>query len=109
YLQNELPTTYDGAWAVYPFLSNTKLLVGDLAGGLFVLDATSAVTPTRFHIIGIDPDNRPRLSVFSPGTGDWNVDDGSGQPAPARLGRSGDIAVPADYDGDGKPDLSVFR
>ena len=112
YIQNLLPTTYDGAWAVYPFLGYTKLLVGDLAGGLFILDASAAVSPVRFHVAGIDPDGRPAPgpAVFSPATGDWSFAGSGGDPATStQLGRAGDIAVPGDYDGDGKPDAAVFR
>ena len=39
-LQNALPNTYDGNWAVYPFLGDDKILAGDLATGLFILDVT---------------------------------------------------------------------
>src|SRR6185503_589098 len=36
--QNALPTSYDGNWAVYPFLGQNKVLAGDLKNGLIVLD-----------------------------------------------------------------------
>ena len=41
FIQNELPTTYDGAWAVYPYLGPFKGSGGDLAGGSVHFDASA--------------------------------------------------------------------
>ncbi|MCP4215382.1 MAG: hypothetical protein GY765_12040 [bacterium] len=45
------------------------------------------------------------MAVFRPSTGRWCV---LGQPSVA-WGTSGDIPVPADYDGDGDADMVIFR
>ncbi|MDQ3178929.1 MAG: hypothetical protein M3Q33_00255, partial [Acidobacteriota bacterium] len=37
-LRNNLPTSFDGDWAVYQFLGQDKVLVGDLSNGLLILD-----------------------------------------------------------------------
>ena len=46
--------------------------------------------------------------AWRPSTGNWNgVRDSNGNPI--FFGTTGDIAVPGDYDGDGKTDIAVFR
>ncbi len=46
--------------------------------------------------------------AWRPSTGNWNgMHDSSGNPI--LWGTTGDIAVPGDYDGDGKTDIAVFR
>jgi choice-of-anchor B domain-containing protein len=35
---------YDGAWSVYPFFPSGKIIVGDMASGLFVIDLDGAPT-----------------------------------------------------------------
>ena len=47
--------------------------------------------------------------MFRPETGTWFVNRTTAGAATAILGRDGDEPVPADYDGDGKTDLAVFR
>ncbi len=47
YRQNALPTTYDGNWAVFPFLGQNKVLAGDLTHGLFVLDASWSINDAK--------------------------------------------------------------
>lgn len=38
---------YDGCWGVYPFLGLDRLLLSDLDGGLFIVDATAAMAGPR--------------------------------------------------------------
>jgi uncharacterized protein (TIGR03437 family) len=38
---------FDGCWGVYPFLGFDRLLVSDLDGGLYIVDATAALTGPR--------------------------------------------------------------
>ncbi|MBK8150605.1 MAG: hypothetical protein IPK58_20995 [Acidobacteria bacterium] len=51
-LQNVLPTSYDGAWAVFPFLGEDKVLIGDLTYGLLVVDVTRATAAPRNVVSG---------------------------------------------------------
>jgi len=45
--QNNLPTGFDGNWAVYPFLGQNKVLMGDLKNGLLVVDASGLNRPAK--------------------------------------------------------------
>jgi hypothetical protein len=58
------------------------------------------------------------LAVWDPGTGNWYIKTptdtvvcagGSPPGTGCNFGQKGDIPVPADYDGDGKADLGIFR
>ncbi len=109
-LQNALPTTYDGNWAVYPFLGENKVLAGDLSFGLVVLDVTQANAPLKNSISDFDGDGKTDLSVYTPNTGTWKIEKSSNNSyAETNFGLSGDQLVTGDYDGDGKSDLAVFR
>jgi hypothetical protein len=44
-LQGVPNASYDGAWAVHPFLGVDKVLVGDMTTGLYVVDASGLVAP----------------------------------------------------------------
>jgi choice-of-anchor B domain-containing protein len=45
---------FDGNWGVYPFLGLDKVLLSDLDGGLFVVDATAVVPePSNLTLFGI--------------------------------------------------------
>jgi len=109
--QNALPTTYDGNWAVYPFLGQNKVLAGDLAYGLFVLDASAVSLPLKNRVSDFDGDGKTDFSVFRPSNGDWQISFSSLPQATfnTNFGLNGDVIVPADYDGDGKSDLAIFR
>ncbi len=110
YRQNALPTTYDGNWAVYPFLGQNKILAGDLQYGLLVLDATKVNAPLENIVSDFDGDGRTDFSVFSPATGDWQIETSSnGAASTPNFGLSGDILVSSDYNGDGKTELAIFR
>jgi hypothetical protein len=110
-IQNGLPTSYDGDWAVYPFLGLNKVLVGDLASGLFVLDASRVSSVTRYPVISdFDGDRITDVSVYTNATGDWQMETSSdGQLSTQHYGQPGDVMVSADYDGDGVSDVAVFR
>ena len=108
--QSLLPSNYDGAWAVYPFLGEDKILAGDVRSGIFVLDVTRAAVPLRNNVSDFDGDGKTDLSVFSPGTGDWLIkSSASGGASTTHWGQQGDILVGGDYDGDGISDIAVWR
>lgn len=108
-LQNMLPTSYDGNWAVYPFLGEDKVLLGDLTNGLLVVDVTGAAAPSRNTVSDFDGDRKTDFSSFS-ANGVWSVerssDTGFSQTA---FGLNGDRVTTGDYDGDGKSDISLWR
>ncbi len=109
-LQNALPTTYDGNWAVFPFLGEDKVLAGDLTGGLFILDASAANAPLKNRVSDFDGDGKTDYSVFTPATGIWQVEQSSdNSQSQTGFGLSGDKIVTGDYDGDGKADMAIFR
>lgn len=109
-LQNLLPTTYDGNWAVYPFLGEDKILAGDLTTGLFVLDVTQINAPLKNQVSDFDGDGKTDFSMYTPSSGMWNIENSSsGAANTIRFGLDGDKLVTGDYDGDGKSDISVWR
>lgn len=108
-LQNALPTTYEGAWAVYPFLGEDRILIGDLNAGLLVVDTRGTSQPLKNIVSDYDGDKKTDISVYSPATANWWIKDVNGGMTSTLWGGAGDIAVPADYDGDGKTDIAVFR
>jgi len=109
-LQNALPSNYDGAWAVYPFLGEDRILAGDVRMGLLVLDVTKANAPLKNTVSDFDGDGKTDLSTFTPSTGSWTYERSSdGTPANFGWGQPGDVVVTGDYDGDGKADPAIFR
>jgi hypothetical protein len=110
-LQNSaLPSNYDGAWAVYPFLGDSKVLAGDVRLGLLILDATKATAPLENVVSDFDGDGKTDLSVYTPSTGLWTVEKSSdGSQANLYWGLPTDVVVTGDYDGDGKSDYAVWR
>jgi hypothetical protein len=110
-LQNSLPTSYNGDWAVYPFLGGNKVLAGDLTSGLLVLDATKVALPSKNIVSDFDGDGKTDFSTYTPSTGDWNSEQSSTNSNTTVNwgGFAGDIAVNGDYDGDGKTDQAIFR
>ena len=111
--QNALPTTYDGNWAVFPFLGTNKVLAGDLSAGLYILDASRAGEPLRNRISDFDGDGKTDLSVIYDGSG-WFIQrssDGTfanyqwGQISPT----GSDKLVNGDFDGDGRADVAIWR
>ncbi len=109
-LQNALPNTYDGNWAVFPFLGQNKILAGDLEHGLFVLDASRVSARLRNKVSDFDGDGKTDLSIFRQPTGEWEVENSSSNALSfPQFGVAGDVMAPGDYDGDGKTELAVFR
>ncbi len=109
-LQNLLPTTYDGNWAVFPFLGQNKILAGDMLNGLFVLDATAIASPLSNQVSDFDGDGKTDFSIYKPSTGTWQIESSStGGETTLNFGLDGDKLAAADYDGDGKSDIAVWR
>ncbi len=109
-LESGLPTTYGGDWAVFPFLGQDKILVGDLAGGLFIVDASKVIAPAKNQISDFDGDGRTDFSTYSPGSGIWRTENSSNNSAGGvQFGAPGDRISAGDFDGDGKSDFAVFR
>ncbi len=109
-LQNLLPNTYDGNWAVYPFLGEDKVLAGDLTNGLFVLDITDIMAPVGNRVSDFDGDGRTDFSKYTPSNGNWVVEKSSdGSVQDYQFGIEGDRIEAGDYDGDGKADFAVWR
>ncbi len=109
-LQNALPTTYDGNWAVYPFLGEDKVLAGDLTNGLLVLDVTNATAPLKNSVSDFDGDGKTDFSVYTPSSGTWKIEQSSDNGySETNFGIAEDKIVTGDYDGDGKADLAIFR
>lgn len=110
FMQNTLPDTYEGNWAVFPFLGEDKVLAGDMRHGLLILDVTAVTAPPKNLVSDFDGDGRTDLSVFRPTNGDWEWESSqTGQNATPHFGSPGDVIVPGDYDGDAKTDVAVFR
>lgn len=109
-LQNLLPTSFDGNWAVYPFLGQDKVLAGDLTHGLFVLDASQIAAPLNNRVSDFDGDGKTDFSRYSPATGNWQIENSSNATTiDYHFGTNGDEIVAGDYDGDGKSDIAVWR
>ncbi|MCC8423691.1 hypothetical protein [Mucilaginibacter sp. UR6-11] len=72
-------------------------------------DADSEFTTPWFHQTNVarylDMNNDQTTELVSFNNGVWKI---TGQPA-INFGQAGDIAVPADYNGDGKTELAVYR
>ncbi len=109
-LQNALPTSYDGNWAVYPFLGQDKVLTGDLTYGLQIMDVTKVNQAPKNQNSDFDGDGKTDYSKFSPSTGVWELDcTGTTGCTNTQWGLSTDKIVTGDYDGDGKADKAVWR
>ena len=109
-LQNNLPTNFDGNWAVYPFLGQNKILLGDLKNGLFVVDATGLNAAPKNNVSDFDGDGKTDFSTFNPTTGLWKIETSSNNASNSTyFGATNDKNVAGDYDGDGKSDIAVFR
>ena len=105
-----LPTSYGGNWAVYPFLGETKVLLGDLATGLYVVDVSKANQPRKNFISDYDGDGKTDISLFRESNGHWYIENSfDNSQSDVWWGATGDIMTPGDYDGDGKTDQAIFR
>ncbi len=109
-LQNNLPSNYDGNWAVFPLLGQDKVLMGDMTNGLLIIDATKVNAKNKNQISDFDGDGQTDYSVFSPITGKWQIENSSNtSPSALSFGAKTDKLVSGDYDGDGKTDIAVWR
>jgi hypothetical protein len=109
-LQNLLPTSYDGNWAVFPLLGQDKVLLGDLANGLIVVDATGVAAVPKNQVSDFDGDGKTDFSTFTPNTNSWNIESSSnGSYSQTPFGVAGDKLEPGDYDGDGISDIAIYR
>jgi hypothetical protein len=103
-------SSYQGDWAVYPFLGDDRILVGDTNTGMYVVDVTRITAPLENQVSDFDGDGKTDVSVYRPGPGDWHVmSSATGATTSTQFGLTGDQVVAGDYDGDGKSDLAVFR
>jgi hypothetical protein len=106
-LQNAVPTNYNGLWAVFPFLGEDRVLIGDLASGLLIVDVTGSA---KNVVSDFDGDKKTDHAVFTPASGDWFVENSSaGNYGSFHWGAPGDRFVPGDYDGDGNADIAIWR
>jgi len=62
--------------------------------------------PTPFDF---DSDGKADLSVFRPSNGTWYINQSSAGFTSTAFGQNGDRIVPANYDGDFKTDIAVYR
>jgi hypothetical protein len=109
-LQNALPTSFDGNWAVFPFLGEDKVLAGDLKNGLLILDVTGTTALPKNQVSDFDGDGKTDVSVYTPATGVWSIEKSSdGTTGVTQFGASTDKIEAGDFDGDNKADLAVFR
>ncbi len=109
-LQNLLPTSYDGNWAVFPLIGQDRILLGDLTNGLIVVDASAVSATPKNQVSDFDGDGKTDFSTFSPSTNSWNIEtSSSGSYSQTTFGSSGDKLQPGDYDGDGVADMAIFR
>ncbi|MDM7923137.1 MAG: hypothetical protein QUS14_12625 [Pyrinomonadaceae bacterium] len=109
-LQNALPTTYAGAWAVFPFLGDDKVLIGDLATGLYAVDVTGLNQPAKNVVSDFDGDRKTDISIYRPTTGQWIYEASSTSGSSSTFfGLPEDQIVTGDYDADGKSDFAVWR
>lgn len=98
-------TGYNGLWAVYPFLGEKKVIIGDLATGLYIVDVSKPNKVSDF-----DGDGKTDFSKFTPSSGIWQIEKSSNSSMSSTpFGIDGDRLMAADYDGDGKSDIAVFR
>jgi uncharacterized repeat protein (TIGR03803 family) len=87
-----------------------RVLASNDAGS--TASTAAMLTVQSSYINDLDADGKADLMVFRPSGGNWYIRQSTGGPTPDRLihwGRSGDVPVPGDYDGDGKLDLAVWR
>ncbi len=79
----------------------------DFAVARYLSDGT-AVVP-RPHQFDFDGDLKDDFSVFRPTGGVWFIQQSTDGSVVANWGLAGDHLTPADFDGDGKTDIAVWR
>lgn len=109
-LQNSLPTSYNGTWAVFPFLGEDKVLIGEMNEGLLIVDVTKATAPPKNVVSDFDGDRKTDHSVYTPASGVWTIErSGTASTTGFQWGLADDVLTPGDYDGDGRSDVAVWR
>jgi hypothetical protein len=109
-LAKALPTAYNGNWTAFPLLGADRVLLTDLATGLYIVDASRVSAPPRNKVADFDGDGKTDFSVYARSSGTWRIENSSNSINTAtQFGISTDLIAPADYDGDGKTDIAVFR
>ena len=91
-------TSAHAAGAVAAVITNADGQAGTFALGFTYL---APVVP-----VNLNGDRTSDVVVFRHATGQWWI---RGQSNPVTFGQAGDVPVVADYDGDGKADLAVYR
>ncbi|HEY0544993.1 MAG TPA: FG-GAP-like repeat-containing protein [Pyrinomonadaceae bacterium] len=71
--------------------------------------ARYSISSPRAALYDFDGDRTSDLSVFRPNGGVWYLMQSMAGFRAQAWGANGDMLVPADYDGDGKTDVAVFR
>ncbi|NNC95185.1 MAG: choice-of-anchor B family protein [Chitinophagales bacterium] len=74
------PSEYEGAWGVYPFANNRKVLVSDMQSGMFLFefkqDGNPPVADFSYNLNGLSIE-LDDLSLNSPNTYQWNFNNSS--------------------------------
>ncbi len=89
----------DGTW----YIVNSS---GANGGFTFITHGQNGDKP---YAMDTDGDGKANLVYYRPSSGDWVVRNNDGSSTTTNFGLSTDIPVPADYDGDNKDDIAVFR
>ncbi|HEY3065300.1 MAG TPA: FG-GAP-like repeat-containing protein [Methylomirabilota bacterium] len=100
-------------WRIYGGKIVTVEWYGDIGG---IPEDCSYDYPSWCIPVGSDPDagvffdtdRKAEPAIWHPATGEWLVDPPSPPPA-HQWGAADDVPVPGDYDGDGRPDITVWR
>ncbi len=105
-----IDSSFQGNWAIYPFLGQDRILAGDMSTGLYILDTTGIAAPLENQVSDFDGDGKTDLSKYTPAGGTWQIENSSnGAVSSAAFGLSDDKLAAGDYDGDGKTDIAVWR
>ncbi|MEP6925241.1 MAG: FG-GAP-like repeat-containing protein [Pyrinomonadaceae bacterium] len=109
-LANVLPNAYNGNWTAFPLLGADKVLLSDLAFGLYIVDASRVSAAPRNSIADFDGDGKTDFSTYTRSNGFWQIESSSNAAnTTTQFGIATDVIRPGDFDGDGKADITVFR
>ncbi|HEY0545368.1 MAG TPA: FG-GAP-like repeat-containing protein [Pyrinomonadaceae bacterium] len=91
--------------------NQTRIVFGGAGSGCFdpAWQPIAPVPRPRLKQFDFDGDGRADLSLFRPSEGAWYLRGSQSGSHVMRWGRANDKLVPADYDGDFKTDLAVWR
>ncbi len=82
--------------------------LGNSSSSISYADNTVTFLIRRF-LFDYDGDSKDDITVFRPSNGTWYSSRSRQGFSAIQFGASGDVLVPADYDGDGKIDYAVYR